>query len=495
MGVLLTTVSSVTINDLGGRIFTHPLVGYDLTTEFSYDEIRNSFDLGSELDGGAVTITNDGVAVNDSSELRQVQPQLGGATSLFPPAFLYQTIKIVQTLSDFPTPVGSDIMLEDDTIYFIDNGNLDISGYTLIFNQRSQINGFGQNVSAISSSTSGTVGSPYVFFKSGKNLFMNDLEIFCNGTNQRVWEHIGDGTVTEGESFELNRFNILCFQSAGHNNQLGYIKDIRQGFIGTMSCIGFENGFKCAGAWNGGFRVNNTIFINCSGVFFGSDATDPVSFARRMSSNANLTVPSGSIGYDFPQTSFTSDGQYQLQNGNVSGDGTYVTLWSGIDPSRYPEANFKDNTGIQNTFAGLEWISTSDNVITISTSNVWYKVPIASATVKDATWVSYSNGEVTYDSDNSLDGSVITRISATGKANDIVEIKIVKEDALAVQTDLIIATITIQGTTAQGRAENVTIPTTANVNKDDVLSVWVRNTSGISDITVLEGANFILGQK
>ena len=324
---------------------------------------------------------------------------------------------------------------------------------------------------------------------------MSDLEIFCEGTNQRVWEHIGNGTVTEGESFELNRFNILCFQTAGHNNELGYVKDIRQGFIGTMSCIGFENGFICAGAWTGGFRVDNTIFINCSGVFFGSDPTDPVSFARRMSSNANITVPVGSIGYDFPQSAFTFDGQYQLQNGNASGAGTYVTLWSGLHPSTYPEANFKDNSGILNTFAGVEWISDTNNIVVISASNVWYKVPIATATVKEPTWVSYVNGEVTYDSDNSLDASIITRISATGKSNDIVEIKIVKEDALAVQTDLITATITIQGTTAQGRAENITIPTTTTLQKDDKLSVWVRNTSGTQDVTVLSGANLIIGQK
>jgi len=419
----------------------------------------------------------------------------GGSTPLFPPAFLYQTIKVVQTLADFPTPIGNEIFLVDNTIYFIDNGDLDISGYTIVFAQRSQLNGFGQNVSKISSTTAGTLGNPYVFFKSGTNLFMNDLEIECKGNYQLIWEHIGNGTVPEGESFDLNRINILNEQTAGHGCQLGYVKDIRQGFIGTFSCFNFEQGFITAGAWTGGFRVDNTIFIFCSGVFFGSDPLDPVTFARRMSSNANLSVPSGSIGYDFPQSSFPMDGQYQLQEGNASGAGTYVTLWSGIHPSRYPEANFKNNTGIQNTFAGVEWISTSDNVVVTAVANTWYKVPIASATVKDATWVSYANGVITYDSSNSLDASIITRISATGKANDIVQIKIVKTDSLLVETDLIISTITIQGSTAQGRAENVTIPTTAQMNLDDELSVWVRNTSGTSNVTVLQGANFILGQK
>lgn len=161
----------------------------------------------------------------------------------------YNTQVVVKTLADLPTPVGAEIQLATDTIYLID-AVLDITGYTLVFGTKTQINGLGQNVSQIISSTSGTVGNPYVFFKSTTNLFMNDLEIVCNGTNQRVWECIGDGTVTEGESFELNRFNLLSFPAggAGHNNELGYIKDIRQGFIGTFSCFGFENGFTCAGA-------------------------------------------------------------------------------------------------------------------------------------------------------------------------------------------------------------------------------------------------------
>ena len=85
MGVLLTTVSTVTITDLGGRTFTHPLVNYDLTSEYSYDEVRNSDDLGSELDGGNVTITNNGLSVANSAALKKVQPQpdTGGGGSNF----------------------------------------------------------------------------------------------------------------------------------------------------------------------------------------------------------------------------------------------------------------------------------------------------------------------------------------------------------------------------------------------------------------------------
>jgi hypothetical protein len=414
-----------------------------------------------------------------------------------PPDFLYQNVQVVQTLADFPTPVGTEIILEDK-VYLIDAIKLDITGYTIKYGQRSAIQGFNQNVSSFQSFENGAT-----LFKSTTNLFMNNVEIYMSAPNQTLFDHQGDGTTPEGESFEINQMAVYCQDDFGafqSGCSAGIVKDIRQGFMGTQFFLGFQDGFKFAGAWAGGMRIISTLWAafgwgGASGKVYYSDPLDPVSFTLRFFSDAAMTINGSNIGYDLPQSAFVFDGQYQLQGGNVSGSGTYVTDWSGSHPSTYPEANFRDNSGIKNTFAGVEWISTSDNVVTISTQNVWYKVSIASATIKEATWVSYANGEVTYDSDNALDGSIITRISATGKANDIAQIKIVKEDALAVQTDLIVATITIQGTTAQGRAENVTIPTTAQVNKDDKLSVWVRNTSGTTDITILDGANFILGQK
>jgi hypothetical protein len=498
--VLLTTVQTVTINDLGGRTFTHPLIAYDLTSEYSYQEIRNSSDLGIELDAGNVSIISDTVPVLTSAELAQVEPQndLKYGTPNFPPDFNYQNVQVVQTLANFPAPVGNEIILEDKT-YLIDAIKLDITGYCLVFGQRSAIQGFNQNVSSIQSFENGGL-----MFKSTTNLFMNDIEVYLSAPNLTLFDHQGDGTTPEGESFEINKMAVYCQDDNGAFQtgcKAGLIKDIRQGFMGTQFFLGFADGFRFSGTWtNGGMRITDTLWrafaiMGQTGKVYYSDATTPVVFESRFSSNANIQVNGSSVAYDFPQTAFTFDGQYQLQNGNASGSGTFVSLWSGNHPSTYPEANFKDNTGITNSFAGVEWISTTDNLVTIATQNLWYKIPVSAATVKDATWVTYSNGEVTYNSDNVLDASTITRISAVGKSNDIVEIKIVKEDALAVQTDLIVATITIQGSAAQGRAENVTIPTTAMLTKDDKLSVWVRNTSGTTDVTILEGANFILGQK
>lgn len=111
MAILLTTISSITINDLGGRSFVHPVVDYDLTDEFSYDEVRNSFNLGLELDAGNVTLVNDGINVNDSNELKFVQPKVTSTSSgniiggvVYAESSIYRTPLLTSNTDDLSIP-------------------------------------------------------------------------------------------------------------------------------------------------------------------------------------------------------------------------------------------------------------------------------------------------------------------------------------------------------------------------------------------------------
>jgi hypothetical protein len=82
MSVVLTTtglIATVTIDDLGGRDYVHPITvemaGADVS-EYTYEEVRESFDLGVALDNGYISITNDGEVVGDSDALKLVQPKV-----------------------------------------------------------------------------------------------------------------------------------------------------------------------------------------------------------------------------------------------------------------------------------------------------------------------------------------------------------------------------------------------------------------------------------
>jgi hypothetical protein len=90
MSVVLTTtglIATVTIDDLGGRDYVHPITvemaGADVS-EYTYEEVRESFDLGVALDNGYISITNDGEVVGDSDALKLVQPKVTAVGNVNP---------------------------------------------------------------------------------------------------------------------------------------------------------------------------------------------------------------------------------------------------------------------------------------------------------------------------------------------------------------------------------------------------------------------------
>lgn len=62
------TLTPVVIDDLGARSFTHPAtLNFDLTDEYTMEEIRDSLDLRAAIDAGYLTATLDGEAITDGA--------------------------------------------------------------------------------------------------------------------------------------------------------------------------------------------------------------------------------------------------------------------------------------------------------------------------------------------------------------------------------------------------------------------------------------------
>lgn len=57
------TASPVILNDLGARSFTHPTTNYDLTAEYTLEELRDSLDLRAAIQSAELTADFDGVAI------------------------------------------------------------------------------------------------------------------------------------------------------------------------------------------------------------------------------------------------------------------------------------------------------------------------------------------------------------------------------------------------------------------------------------------------
>lgn len=155
--------------------------------------------------GGGASILDDLLDVTIGPLARNQMLRYDDSTTQWTNQKRYQSQYIISTIDDLlatttvlgVTTSSTILGLETNKIYAID-GDLDISGYTIKYGQRSQINGIGQNVSTIRSSTNGvSVADPYVMFDSDTNLFMNSLEIYCEGSNQLVWKNVSNGTVPE----------------------------------------------------------------------------------------------------------------------------------------------------------------------------------------------------------------------------------------------------------------------------------------------------------
>src|SRR3972149_5070431 len=65
--------STVIFYDLGERTFEHPIINYDLETEFHIDEIRYSDDVFAAITGGSLTATYNGVDVLTQADLDSVR--------------------------------------------------------------------------------------------------------------------------------------------------------------------------------------------------------------------------------------------------------------------------------------------------------------------------------------------------------------------------------------------------------------------------------------
>ena len=84
MAILISTTgatTSVTFSDLGGRVFTHPVVELDLNLEYTLEELRDSTDLQSAIDLGYVTIKDENdISITDVSTLDDREGLAGNIT-------------------------------------------------------------------------------------------------------------------------------------------------------------------------------------------------------------------------------------------------------------------------------------------------------------------------------------------------------------------------------------------------------------------------------
>lgn len=388
---------------------------------------------------------------------------------MFPP--LFNNTVIVRSWQDLQD-------LQEDAIYYID-GIIDMKGNQMTLPSGSgkvQFFGFSANIAGIIDSTDN-----YTMFNGGGQLFVNGIKFTTSGANSKVFD------VTGQDAFNAIEFINTNFEDC---TSLGEINAYRQGLFENVAIFGSSDGLTLSGVWGGGFRVITTIVrtfdqSNTGGKVF--QAGTGLQFSSRFASDANIQVNGTSVAYSFTESNFVNDQDFQLLGGEISGTGTYV---EGITVAS--TKSLWNSVGIDVTFPGAKMVVSSQATTTIPSSGT--KVKIAGTfTYSNAIWFDTSiQNRMELLSTFSGSYRALGSLSLTSGNNRQIAIWLRtfnNSDVLQYEKAFEITTNGV------GRAENVSIVDTIDLEEGYYVELWVSNETNSDNVTLLDNSNFFIEER
>lgn len=381
----------------------------------------------------------------------------------------YESIIFVRSSVDFYDETvsnvsGGVITLYDNVTYFI-TGEIDLFGSRLVCGENTTIIGGSSENCRIKST--GLVGSALI--TSVYSLPIRNITIEAD----IALDLQGDGTTTALDWFGVNFTDC---------NTVGTIKDysnfimadsafLNSGgltFDGTIGTIGI---FQCLFNCNAG----NTAFILPS----------TLTLTRRFRIiYSSFIVLAGETGINVDASATIPTESYILDTVNFSGGGTYIT---GLDYTSN-DALFINCTNITNTAAnGQLYMQSNATATTISDTVTFVKVSGTTTASSDNSKFTHSNNRLTCDAVISRKYLIQCTLSFTSGNNNVCEFGFYDSQLLGVRTP----SKTKSTANASGRAESVTFNCVLNMDMNDYLEIWCRNTTAANDITV-DQLNFVI---
>lgn len=381
----------------------------------------------------------------------------------------YESIIFVRSSVDFYDETvsnvsGGVITLYDNVTYFI-TGEIDLFGSRLVCGENTTIIGGSSENCRIKST--GLVGSALI--TSVYSLPIRNITIEAD----IALDLQGDGTTTALDWFGVNFTDC---------NTVGTIKDysnfimadsafLNSGgltFDGTIGTIGI---FQCLFNCNAG----NTAFILPS----------TLTLTRRLRIiYSSFIVLAGETGINVDASATIPTESYILDTVNFSGGGTYIT---GLDYTSN-DALFINCTNITNTAAnGQLYMQSNATATTISDTVTFVKVSGTTTASSDNSKFTHSNNRLTCDAVISRKYLIQCTLSFTSGNNNVCEFGFYDSQLLGVRTP----SKTKSTANASGRAESVTFNCVLNMDMNDYLEIWCRNTTAANDITV-DQLNFVI---
>lgn len=325
------------------------------------------------------------------------------------------------------------------------------------------------------------------------NVLGADYLIDVNGANSRVYNL---SSLTGFEAFEFTRIN--------YNNctSLGTIDSYRQGLEDGTGRFGGSPSLELAGLWAGGYRITTSIVRSLS-----PSMTEPLFKAgagfvmqSRFLTDINIDLPANSALSDFSSSNFPNPSTLQINGAIVTRDG----VQDATDANYTPNINAGDlscswssNVGMPNTFEGGAIGIATELATDIVSAGAFVDVAAASWSVTDLQhFDNPAGGQLRHVGVNPREYKVISSMSASSTANNVLTLRVVKWDN-SVSSFITVLDQVRQVNNFTGSRDVAFFNVNINVTLDqfDYVKLQVANQTSTSDVTFEADGYYLVEQR
>lgn len=392
---------------------------------------------------------------------------IGRPVKYFPP---FNNLRVIKTLTDFPTAVSGVITLEDDVAYLID-GDVNIGANRIVCGDNNAIIGHSPEISFLHNTLASAAMITGIqtlncfdisFYVSGAGATILDLDAATSpDTNNAIdWRNVnfsgGDiGTIKDYSNVIMNTIGIIDKTDEG-------LPALGDGFTfdGTIGSVVFTDSiFTASGSGNTAVTLAATLTLT----------------RRFRASDCAFVITSSAVGIDHV-TGVTIDPEgLILRDCNFAGGATYLV---GVDYTN-DDARFEGCRGITNTYAaGYATMIGNSTVTTISTSSTPVKIAGATTNSNLTQKFTHTSNRLTYTGALSRLCKITAIVTLSSGNNRQIGVYIAKNGTVIDESE------TYLTTNSGGRLENGTCQTVSQVTTDDYFEVWVENNTDTNNVTV-----------
>lgn len=386
-----------------------------------------------------------------------------------------------QVIVTKPSDLSGD--LQSDVVYMVD-GVVNMLGQSITVPQGGlTIYGLDMNISGLVTDEDNHT----LFIDDGVyagNLFLRGLYVEVSGNNSSPADLNNDGN---GGAIEGTDFNFLNCSSFGVYD--GY----RQGFLNNFAAIRCEDGLTMEGTWSGGFRITASIIVSAGVAFDGTflKKGSALSIEGSVLSDLNaLQLDDAGAVCDFEPANIVNDTEFLMTGVRVNKNADSFPNM----PASSTKAKFTNCVGTENTHIGGQWSIGTEVSTSITTAGVAVKLAGVTPYSDLQHFTGAADNAITYAGTDQVDVAINGVIALSGTNNHVANLIIRQwDDSASSFIDLFDS----GGDTlnAGGRASGISLVSTARMDTNDRIEIWVKGSVNSSALTAKLGGTIIISER